>query len=80
MEQPARPGTFARFRAHWRRLSASAARVQSNVILTLVYFLMVVPVALVRRPFSDPLGRRTEPGWRDLPQRDGDLDSVRRQF
>jgi hypothetical protein len=80
MEQPARPGTFARFRGRWRRLSASAARVQSNVILTLVYFLMVVPVALVRRPFSDPLGRRTEPGWRDLPQQDGDLDSVRRQF
>jgi len=72
---PVRRGLWAR----WKAFARTAARVQSNIILTILYFLVFLPLALVRRPFADPLdsGNRAwrvrEPSARDLP-------SARRQF
>jgi hypothetical protein len=55
--------------------------VQSRIVLTLVYFVVLAPFALAVRFGTDPLGLRQRGGWRWLPSsRAGvTLDAVRRQ-
>jgi hypothetical protein len=64
----------------WRRFAARAARGQSEILLFLLYFLMLVPIGLVRRLFADPLGRRSAPAWKAATDRPPDLEGARRQF
>jgi hypothetical protein len=63
----------------WKAFAHKAARVQSNIILTLLYFLVFLPLALVRRPFADRLdaGHAT---WRERTPVSHDIDAARRQF
>ena len=63
----------------WRRLAARAARGQSEILLFLLYFLMLVPLGLVRRLFANPLARRPA-AWTPAAERPPDLDDARRQF
>ena len=66
--------------AKWKALARRAAVAQSNVLLWLLYYVMVVPLALLRRPFD---GRResSQPSWRERPASDADrLATARRQF
>ncbi|MBK5298437.1 MAG: hypothetical protein JJE40_14895 [Vicinamibacteria bacterium] len=63
----------------WRRLVHRAAVAQSNALLFLVYYLLILPLALLRRATS----RSTLPGgaWRPMRQPPpGNLDSWRQQF
>jgi hypothetical protein len=68
----------ARLWIRWKAFAHRAARVQSNVILTILYFLVLLPLALLRRPFADPLA--ASPVWRERSSASHDLDSARRQF
>ena len=63
----------------WRRFAARAARGQSEILLFLLYFLMLVPLGLVRRLFANPLTRRPA-GWMPAAERPSDLEDARRQF
>jgi hypothetical protein len=48
----------------WKRLAHRAAEIQAIVILTIVYWVIVVPIAFLQRLG----GRRTiEPGWQTRP-------------
>jgi hypothetical protein len=60
----------------WRRIAHRAARFQSNVLLFVVYFLVVVPLALLFRM----AGRSEPPGWRAIPLPEPDLDSGKSQY
>jgi hypothetical protein len=73
-------GTIQAARSRWRQLASRAAQTQSEILLFLLYFLAFLPIALVRRPFSDPLGVKPPGGWK--PRRAGEvtLDAARRQF
>ena len=64
----------------WRRFAARAARGQSEILHFLLYFLMLVPLGLVRRLFANPLARRDTPAWTPAPERSAGLDDARRQF
>ncbi len=72
-------------RATWERWKVIAERIgtfQAKIILGLLYFLFVGPVALVRRLVTDPLGL-----WRDgratywipRPQQPDSLERAARQ-
>lgn len=61
-------------------LARTAGSVQASVLLWIVYILLWVPLGAIRRLFTDPLGRRGEPGWRERSPTSHDLDAARRQF
>lgn len=65
--------------ARWKSFARQAARVQSNVILTVLYFLVFLPLALVRRPFAEPFGGQAD-RWRERAPAPRDLPAARRQF
>jgi hypothetical protein len=62
----------------WRRFSHKAAAVQSHVVLFLLYFIAVVPLAFLsglNRP-----RRRAVPEWTPSPADPARLDAARNQF
>jgi hypothetical protein len=65
--------------ARWKTLARHAARIQSNIILTVLYFLVFLPLALVRRPFAAHL-QAGAGSWRERDATPHDLPSARRQF
>jgi hypothetical protein len=62
----------------WRRFAHRAAEVQSHVLLFILYFVFLVPVAAVSRVFSrrGPAG----PRWTAVAPPPEDLGSARNQF
>ena len=73
-------GTIQAARSRWRQLASRAAQAQSEILLFLLYFLVFLPIAWVRRPFSDPLGVKQPGGWKSRRAGAVDLDTARRQF
>ena len=74
------------FKALWRGWQVVARKigyVQSQIVLTLVYFVVIAPFALAVRLCSDPLQLRGASSWHWLPQTRQapvDLDALRQQF
>lgn len=76
------------FRDLWNRwlvLAQKIGKFQSRVILTLVYFVVVLPFGLGVRLFGDPLRIRRrathkESNWAARETHDVDLDASYRQF
>jgi hypothetical protein len=64
--------------ARWKALAKRAAEFQSNVLLFILYFVLFVPIALVRRIGSKPFG--SEAGWQPHADAPSTLDAARRQF
>ena len=67
----------------WLCVARTLGYVQSLLILTLVYFVVIAPFALAVRFFLDPLCLRRAPSWHSLPQEGRSpptLNSVRQQF
>ena len=75
-------------KAIWRKwlvVAHAIGRVNSHIIMMLVYFGFMTPFAIALRRFADPLRLRAEPGWQPLPASTGNppptaLDIARRQF
>jgi hypothetical protein len=64
----------------WKRVAARIGHFQSRVILIVVYFVVVGPIALVMRMTGDPLGvKRTGSSW-TTRVRAASLETARRQF
>jgi hypothetical protein len=67
----------------WLTVAKKIGRVQSQLILTLIYFVILAPFALAVRLFLDPMDLRGTRSWR-WPQGGAhstpSLDSVRQQF
>ena len=68
--------------ARWMALARKAAAVQSNVILWVLYYALFLPIALIQRPFSDPLGTQTTtaPHWRNRSDGPQDRRAAGLQF
>ena len=67
----------------WRALSRRGADLQARLLLTVVYFTVVLPFGLVRTCLADPLRlRRASQGrsWLERQTRDLTLEDARRQF
>jgi hypothetical protein len=73
--------TRSLFWSRWKTFARRAAQGQSAVLLWLLYYLLLVPIALARR-----LGRRRRhpgepaPAWQAKTTHTADLPSARRQF
>jgi len=68
--------------AGWKRFAFWLGDKQATLIYTVLYFVLVGPFALARRPFTDPLQfrARTNPTyWLPRPPRPTTLQEARRQ-
>ncbi len=68
--------------AYWKVIAETIGNVQARLILGLLYFVILGPLALLRRLTSDPLGlrRRAEATyWIPRPSTDATLELSRRQ-
>ncbi len=71
-----------RFWAWWLRTAEVIGNFQSRVVLSLFYFVLVLPFGLAVRLFADPLrirGRR-QTAWTDFSDRAGTVEEGRKQF
>lgn len=66
--------------AGWRRLARRLAEVQGRILLAILYILLIVPIGLAVRLFSDPLRRRpSATNWVRRPAAPATLEEARRQ-
>ena len=69
--------------SRWRGLSRAAGDLLARIILTVFYFTLLVPFALIRSRLADPLRIRPtkQPRqWLTRQTRDRTLEDARRQF
>jgi hypothetical protein len=67
----------------WKRLARRIGDIQARILLTVFYYLVLGPFALVLRWRSDPLalGRDRSGGWRPRPESaEEPMAQARRQF
>ena len=76
------PGPLARAWARWKRIAHAIGNFQARVILTVFYFVVVPPFALVLKVWKDPLALRPPAGPSFWTSRDdaASRDAGRRQF
>ena len=70
------------FVAWWMPIAEKIGNFMNRLILSIFYFLIVLPFGLGVRLCSDPLRIKKKPvsGWTDSPVLANDLDDVRKQF
>jgi hypothetical protein len=71
-------------KAAWLRFAATLAKVNTAILLTVIYFLVIMPASLIVRVGRiDLMGRRIgeEPSfWRDPESPSMEMEDCRRQF
>lgn len=77
------PALLARPAARWFQFSRALGRANARILLTLVFGLVFVPMAIVwRLTGNDPLARRRDrfPGWSTYPARHRDPSHYGRMY
>ncbi len=71
-----------RFIVWWMPIAEMIGNFMNRVILSIFYFVAVLPFGLVVRLFCDPLRikKKRVSGWTDFVVHSDDLDCSRRQF
>jgi hypothetical protein len=64
----------------WKRFGRKMGDVQARVLLTVFYFVILAPFALVIRFKADPLGLKRGGGWLPVTRAGDPLERARRQF
>ena len=75
-------GTARQLWTRWKRIARKIGDFQARALMTLFYFVILGPVAMVTCWRSDPLALkpRTPRGWGDREAREGEpMDHARRQ-
>jgi uncharacterized protein involved in cysteine biosynthesis len=54
------PLVLAPFERAWLAIGAVLAWINTRIILTALFYLVITPVAVAMKPFRDPLSRRLE--------------------
>lgn len=69
----------------WKQIAHKIARFQTIILITIFYFLIMVPMGVISRLFGwDPLeskgfdSKKTS-NWKDVVRKSPDLDSLKRQ-
>jgi hypothetical protein len=68
--------------ARWVVIAHAIGNFQARVLLSVFYFVLIPPFAVIVRLFKDPLELRPRPRqalWRAVPPRDASLTGARRQ-
>jgi hypothetical protein len=69
------------FWGRWKAFARRAAQVQSRVLLWVLYYLLLVPIALVQHGGRGAWRRHdVPPSWKPRTTRTSDMASARRQF
>lgn len=82
-EPTTKVGWFRRLREGWKRVGKKIANFQARALLTVFYFAIVGPFALIVRWRSDPLALKagSQRGWRlRSTMLSEPLDRARKQF
>jgi hypothetical protein len=66
--------------AGWKRVGRKIGDFQARVLLTLFYFVLLAPFAVVVRWKADPLGLKRGGGWLPVVRTADPLERARRQF
>ena len=66
--------------AGWKRVGRKIGDFQARVLLTLFYFVILAPFAVVIRFKADPLGLKRGGGWHPVTRAGDPLERARRQF
>jgi hypothetical protein len=74
------PAFLRRLWEGWKRVGRKIGDFQARVLLTLFYFVILAPFALVVRFKADPLGLKRGGGWHSLAHTGTSLERARRQF
>ena len=66
----------------WKRIATVVGDFQARVVLSLFYFVIVLPFGLAVRIFSDPLklSKKQQAGWTDFAERTQTVEEARKQF
>ncbi len=67
----------------WKRVAEKIVRVQTLILLTLLYVILILPFGFLASLLGDPLGVRRPAGsslWRSRGTPPANLDAARRQF
>jgi len=64
----------------WKYIAQKIGNFQARLLLTIVYFILVLPFGLAVRWFSDPLRIKRPPAqWLDYADAVGDVEGAKRQ-
>lgn len=75
--------SFQKFKNGWKKFANRLGRIQTVVLVTLFYFLILTPLGALYRLFGwDPLltkgFKSKKPGnWRDVPSKSHDIESLK---
>jgi hypothetical protein len=65
----------------WTRIAKKIGDFQARLILTLFYFIFIIPIGLIARMFADPLAlKNTAAHWEKRASAPARLEDARRQF
>ena len=66
--------------AAWKKIAHRIADFQARVLLTIIYFILILPFGLAVRFFADSLHIKKRPEkWLEHPSTPNDLDEAHRQ-
>ena len=69
------------FSQRWQKVAKQIGDFQARLILSLFYILIVLPIGLISRTFSDPLAlKKTAAHWNAKASSPPQMDDARRQF
>lgn len=64
----------------WKKFALKFGEFMSGVFLTLFYFLIVTPHAILMKCFSDPLQLKSQPSWKPRKPESKTLEEYKHQF
>ena len=64
----------------WKRIGRKVGDFQARVLLTVFYFVMLAPFAVIVRWKADPLGLKRTGGWHPVTPGAAPAERARRQF
>ena len=65
----------------WKKIAKTVSNFQTKLILTIVYFLLITPIALIYKIFADPLKlkKKKTANWAERKPEDLTILKARRQ-
>jgi hypothetical protein len=70
----------AKISARWKKIGHAIGNFQARILLTVIYYVLILPFGLVVRAFSDSMHMKKRPEkWFDHPPIPNALEEARRQ-
>lgn len=63
----------------WKKVAEKIGAFQVNVVFSLLYFLLFIPIGFFSSMFQDFLGKKGLPSWEKVPDNASNLDELGKQ-